>query len=834
MDSLATMKFLTNWTIDLQKLPKYAAFKGDFVLDLDYKLLQLCYDSAEPVFTDDRKASLAPILKRFDKAKNTLTVRHSQNYEVGRFYAAKSISPICVSRVIKHTLFKYLDWIDLDMVKGHPSILCSVARLNNYLTPAFDKYLADPEGIFKQLIEHYSIDEIVTEDEVKNIFNISIYGGSHDAWIYQMNKAGKIVKKTPHPFVVKFITEARGLIDTVYSQNKALVDLVKGESADEHKVKNRVMSYWCGAIENEIIHSCYKFLLKKGVIEERKVALEYDGICFKKPAGFNEDVSDEIITTLNAFIKKQTGMSVKMKFKGYKDEHVSLSIIELRKEARDLPTETPQQEEKQAHCEEESEGEGCEGVDDFSNFAGMAKVFEENHAKIINKGMFVKRTSNDVIVMSKTQLITAYENLWYWGLDKYFEKEQKTFINEWLRNNTDQRAYDDFGCYPHDQVCPERIFNVWTPFAMENITEFEEKPDELKRILKHILILCNNDVKIYDYFILWIAQMIRCPSRKSNMPVFISDEGSGKGTIMRLLELMMGHNKVMETTKPSRDVWGMFNGQMANCFLVILNEIGKKECAESDGEIKGLITDPTLTINNKGVGQYKIQSYHRFITTTNKPEPMGTTDGDRRKWFIKCSDELKGNDSYFVSFYKMLEDENVVKTCYEYFKGLEAADEFHLLKMPKTEYAEDLCSLSKSPIEQFLGDYVLGIDLKNGVYTKDVLSAVLFDDFKRWKEDNDIKFDVNNISFTLKLKHLNINGITKQIMAKGYKGYEIDVELVKKHLGVGLALETRKTPAYLKELMRLHREAKREEKQESARLMIERQHKKLDGFLTSA
>ena len=57
---------------------------------------------------------------------------------------------------------------------------------------------------------------------------------------------------------------------------------------------------------------------------------------------------------------------------------------------------------------------------------------------------------------------------------------------------------------------------------------------------------------------------------------------------------------VFETATPSRDIWGDFNGRMASTFLVNLNELSKKETIESEGRIKALITDPKLTINNKG------------------------------------------------------------------------------------------------------------------------------------------------------------------------------------------------------------------------------------------
>jgi hypothetical protein len=50
---------------------------------------------------------------------------------------------------------------------------------------------------------------------------------------------------------------------------------------------------------------------------------------------------------------------------------------------------------------------------------------------------------------------------------------------------------------------------------------------------------------------------------------------------------MLGSHKILETTTPSRDVWGDFNGSMCQSFLVNLNELSKHDTTDSEGKIKG-------------------------------------------------------------------------------------------------------------------------------------------------------------------------------------------------------------------------------------------------------
>ncbi len=161
------MKFLTNWTINFDKLPVYTAFKGDFNVKLDYNLLKACYESNNPVFSNDRKKLLEPLINNINKVNNILTIKHNQRNNIGRFYPDASISPISVSRHIKHTLFHYLNWIDLDMVRGHASIIFNVSKKNNIKIHFFEQYLENTNKIFNELIEYYSTDNNqLTQDNI--------------------------------------------------------------------------------------------------------------------------------------------------------------------------------------------------------------------------------------------------------------------------------------------------------------------------------------------------------------------------------------------------------------------------------------------------------------------------------------------------------------------------------------------------------------------------------------------------------------------------------------------------------------------------------------------
>ena len=60
--------------------------------------------------------------------------------------------------------------------------------------------------------------------------------------------------------------------------------------------------------------------------------------------------------------------------------------------------------------------------------------------------------------------------------------------------------------------------------------------------------------------------MIQYPEVKSVVVVLISEEGAGKGLLLRFLKGMLGGKKVFESSKPKRDVWGDFNVHMKDAW----------------------------------------------------------------------------------------------------------------------------------------------------------------------------------------------------------------------------------------------------------------------------
>ena len=137
------------------------------------------------------------------------------------------------------------------------------------------------------------------------------------------------------------------------------------------------------------------------------------------------------------------------------------------------------------------------------------------------------------------------------------------------------RTFDDMNLYPPPLTCPKNIFNLWTPFYADQIPistiEENEDLDNLEKvnvIFDLINILCNRDENDAIFVRKCIGQLLKYPALKTYCITFISEEGAGKGTLAYLIERFVGERRFLESTDPSRDVWGNFNELMQDAVVV--------------------------------------------------------------------------------------------------------------------------------------------------------------------------------------------------------------------------------------------------------------------------
>jgi len=200
------MEFLTknSWTLKLNKIPSYVEWNGDWKYEIDRELIRLILECDEldefgnPKITEIMKNSFKKNI--VDQMRNgVLHIRWSpRGGGLGRRYSAKDPDDTSFlgasgslgvhSKYIKNTIFHYQGWVDYDMIKGHASILLAMAKHTKFTggLPAVQDYVSNFDKIAAEMIDYYSVKgdteeetrmNRLTEDDIKDLHNLTIYGG---------------------------------------------------------------------------------------------------------------------------------------------------------------------------------------------------------------------------------------------------------------------------------------------------------------------------------------------------------------------------------------------------------------------------------------------------------------------------------------------------------------------------------------------------------------------------------------------------------------------------------------------------------------------------------
>lgn len=588
---------------------------------------------------------------------------------------------------------------DIDMKNAHPTILYQLCKHFEYECPNLEKYINGREEILCRIMECTQ----KTKEQAKKI-------------ILTATNTNKKVSCHNCEFVANYSKEMRTL-QKKFMENKEY-EYVKEYARDDGNFEGSFINHILCIHENEILTAMRNYCSNNELTIH---SLAFDGLML------NGEFNETILPDIEQYIISNT------KF------NISLSI---------KPNASP-----------------ITITDDYTPstillYPELKEKFEEKNCKVGSQ--FVRQYNDGYEIYGRGEFNTLNEEL---SFRPQIGKDPVDFMPVWFKD-ADKKVYERFDCYPKN--CPKNVFNTWLPFAVVSFPDPELPLDDiydksLKYFLNHIDILCNREKPVYDFVIMWLAQMFQYPENKSIHINFISKEGAGKGMFLRYLRAMLGERKLFEPEDPLRDVFGHFNGGMRDAFLVVLNELDKSKTYNSNAKLKQLITDDSIQINEKGIKTINMKSYHRFIGFSNMAEP--STKNKRRDLNIRCSDELIDNVEYFKEGNGYIQNPMILKHIYNYFINYTTKPVIVNTDIPETKYDIEMAKVQEKVEISFLKDYVM--TNKNCKIEKEEISIDrLYQKYKQYCKDiYDDRQVISKGSFGMRILHLNL----EQSITKKYK-----------------------------------------------------------------
>lgn len=342
---------------------------------------------------------------------------------------------------------------------------------------------------------------------------------------------------------------------------------------------------------------------------------------------------------------------------------------------------------------------------------------------------------------------------------------ETNIFNRWIAD-PERRQFECCDFYPYGKVdlCPSHVFNTFDGFLIT-----KEDPTGFRRVSTKnfstlIFNLCDEDVTMSEYITKYIAHMFQQPFFVTETVIaFKSWTGSGKDTLVRILQRLMGIKHVGITADPV-SIFGQFNDLMEDKVCVFLNELESKKGLEYQEMLKDASTAKFNTINKKHDKIFTQHNCARIFVLGNQNNLVNVQQNDRRYVVIKSgyglvkntSDKEKSryNSEYWRQLYKDMDTFDWSKSLYDFLMSIDLSN-FDPKAPPLTETKEVMRYKNISPIFFFLREVIetktvvdnkphfrdfQGRDVKGAGY----LHLIKFDDvFVKYKTFLDFNYKID-------------------------------------------------------------------------------------------
>jgi hypothetical protein len=389
--------------------------------------------------------------------------------------------------------------------------------------------------------------------------------------------------------------------------------------------------------------------------------------------------------------------------------------------------------------------------------------FEENVRKILEPAIWIKKD---------------YKNSWSicnWSdiKHKYKEKWDDKIINKYF-DDKDKCLYQGIDFIPSlsnnlNEDENIKIFNEFEGFPYQ-IKEFNQNKKKLDILLNHLFSMCGDNNNTYNYFIKWIAHSLFNSNKKTGIcPVLKGRPGCGKSTVYTILEKLFGKKYCLTTARCDKDFFGQFNWILYKKLLININE-AEYSCFQHNMEVfKSLITDNSMTLEEKGKSKITISNYINFLITTNNDKLFSITSDDRRFYIILCSDKHIGKSSYWNVLNDAINDDDAMYSLYKHFETIYNDDKTYNFEngriQNKTDYQKIIESVDINPTYKFLQSLIVDKNNSNKDYIE-ITPKDLIDCINSYCYDNKINSRETGNSLKLKMSLLIKNCYIRDNLGK--------------------------------------------------------------------
>ena len=277
-----------------------------------------------------------------------------------------------------------------------------------------------------------------------------------------------------------------------------------------------------------------------------------------------------------------------------------------------------------------------------------------------------------------------------------------------LLRNRQIPTYTDDVWWPHLKECvsklPSNKINTFTGFALEQVphSEVDFTTTKIYDLLKK---LCGNKPEYISYLDYFLAHKLQNPAKK--LPICLafiaSREGVGKGSFSEFLKRLYSCADQTHVSFNTLDTFcNNFNGVQKRALWVILEEVSAKMggLKQFSGLLKDRISSTSLLLELKNKERKTIPWFANIIIFSNEFNILSVSRHDRRLVMFQSDPSKSNNKAYFTQIYKELDDLEVLRAAFQYYRDYELGD-WNYRAIPHSDVKDKLVTCCEKNVTKF-------------------------------------------------------------------------------------------------------------------------------------
>lgn len=340
------------------------------------------------------------------------------------------------------------------------------------------------------------------------------------------------------------------------------------------------------------------------------------------------------------------------------------------------------------------------------------------------KTFIIQEKEDDVVPLKKNDFETLLQNQRVLvGVDK---PKSIPLSKIWLESPERRQVH---GICFTPQGCKDGWINLWRGFSIVP----EDDDDKCRLYRQHVeQVICSGNKTHINYVWAWLSDLVKNPGgRKPGVALVLrGGRGTGKGMFVRPLLQIFGRHSIQLNNR--EHLIGRFNHHLSDKILVFLDEAFWGGEKKNEGVLKGLITEPSITVERKGVDAFHVDSYVRCIMASNEEWVVPAGPDERRFLVLDVNEDHKQDSKgYFKALAKEI-DNGGAEALLSWLLKYDAGD-VDLFRAPESGARIDQKIESLDAVQAWWYECLSKGEVYDiGGWPEFVSSRVAFEDFKAW------------------------------------------------------------------------------------------------------